>query len=281
MVTRWRHLLSRERELKMIWQVEREGRRSYLAGTAHFFPYQFRRSLRRYIGRVDTVLFEGPLDEAGASTVTEYGSRGAGGVSLLDALDAGTIGRITGELGSPPQTLSSHTMVRSLFGVEPDVLDWDRIQGWKPWMAFFHIWSHYLRKNGWTCTMELDAVRIAGTLGKRVHFLETIEEQLEALDNVPLERFVHFLQNVNWTRSRREHLDCYLRGDLESLLDRIRGFPTLCDSIIGKRDPVLCARMQPFLARGRTIAFVGTAHCRGIKALLLADGYTVEPALAV
>ena len=71
-----RHRLSKERELRMIWAVERVGRRSYLVGTAHFFPYHFRGSLRRYISQVDAVLFEGPLDEESARTVVEYGSGG-------------------------------------------------------------------------------------------------------------------------------------------------------------------------------------------------------------
>ncbi len=277
MVTRWRHLLSRERELKMIWAVEKGGRRSYLAGTAHFFPYHFGRSLRRYIARVETVLVEGPLDEGAASAVVEDGSRGGAEASLVDALDPETIKRITRELGGLSRSLGSHQMVRSLLGMDVDQLNWDEITGLKPWMAFFRIWSHSLRKNGWTHSMELDALKIAGAMGKRVCFLETIEEQLEALDNVPVERFVNFLRTVDWARSRRGHLESYLRGDLEGLLEWVQGFPTLCESIIGKRDPVLFERMTRFFAQGTTIALVGTAHCRGIKALLLEDGYTVGP----
>lgn len=141
MMTWLRHLLSKERELRMIWQVEREGTRSYLVG----------------------------------------------------ALDPATIRRINQELERSSKGLSSHRMFRSLMGSDPDALDWDRTRGMRPWMAFFQIWSHYLRQNGWTYTMELDALRIAGVLGKSVHCLETMEEQLEALDDVPFERFVHFL----------------------------------------------------------------------------------------
>ncbi len=269
------HLLSRERELKMIWEVEKGDRRSYLVGSAHFFPYHFKGSLRSYINQVEAVVFEGPLDEESARKVVEYGSKREGGVSLLDALDPGTISRLNRELGRPPQSLSSHGMYHSLLGSDPDRLDWDQIRGLRPWMAFFRLWSHYLRRNGWTYTMELDALRIAGTLGKRVHFLETIHEQLEALDNVPFERFVTFLRDVNWKRSRRDLLECYLRGDLEGLVARVRGFPTVCEAVIEKRDPVLYGRMKPFFEAGKTMAFVGTAHCRGLKAFFVEDGYEV------
>lgn len=277
MLSRVRGLLSSQRELRMIWEVTRHGKRSYLVGTAHFFPYHFKESLRRYIGQVETVLFEGPLDEGSARTVVEHGSKGEGGASLLDALDPATIGRISGELGGASPGLSSHQMYRSLTGTDPDALDWDRIKGVRPWMAFFQIWSRYLRKNGWTHNMELDALQLAGALGKPVRFLERIDEQLEALDNVPLERFVHFLTNVNWSRSRREHLECYLRGNLEGLMARVSGYPTVCDAIIGKRDPILSARMQGFLEEGPSIAFVGAAHCPGIMTLLREAGYRVEP----
>ena len=276
MITWLRHRLSKERELRMIWEVERDAKRSYLVGTAHFFPYHFRGSLHRYISRAETVLFEGPLDEDSARAIVEYGSSGAGAVCLLDALDPMTISKISRELGGPPPGSGSHQMLRSLLGPDPDVPDWGRIKGMRPWMAFFQIWSHYLGKNGWTCNMELDALRIAGDLAKPVYYLETIEEQLEALDNVPFERFVWFLSHADWGRSRRELLACYLRGDLEGQMARIGGYPTVCEAIVGRRDPVLFERMQPFLERGSSIAFVGASHCPGIRKMLAGAGYKVD-----
>lgn len=269
----WLRRLSRERELRMIWGVEREGTRSYLVGTAHFFPYRFGASLRGRISEAEAVLFEGPLDEASARRIVEYGSEGGSGRSLVEALDPATIRRIARELHGESRSLSSHQMFRRLTGSEPEALDWDRLKGMRPWMAFFQIWSRYLQRNGWTYNMELDALRIAGELGRPVHFLETIEEQLQALDDVPLERFVHFLTHVNWKRSRRDHQECYLRRDLEGLLSRVSGYPTACEAIIERRDPILYERMRPFLERGPTIAFVGASHCRGITRLLRRDGY--------
>ena len=270
-----RHRLLKERELQMIWGIEGGKGRSYLVGSAHFFPYRFTRSLRRLISRVETVLLEGPLDEESARMIVEYGLRGEGGACLLDALDAETTSRIDKDLKGAVGTLSLQRMFRSLLGVHQDTLDWGRIKKMRPWMAFFQIWSRYLRKNSWTFNMELDALRIAEAMGRRVHYLETIEEQLEALDNVPFERFVHFLTRVDWRESRRNHLECYLRGDLEGLMARISGYPTVCEAIIDNRDPILYERMKGFLEEGQTMAFVGTSHCPGIMTRLRADGYTV------
>jgi hypothetical protein len=276
MISRLRQALSRERELQMIWEVERAGRRSYLVGTAHFFPYHFRGSLRRYIGAVETVLFEGPLDEEAARKVVEAGSGGMGHPSLLEALDARTIRKIRKDLGRTSEGLSSHAILQGLFGKEVYGLEWDDLKGLKPWAAFFRIWSAYLRSNGWIYNMELDALAIATEMGKDVRFLETIEEQIEALDNVPFERFVHFLKHVSWNESRREYLRLYLAGDLDGLMARVRAYPTFCDAIIGKRDPVLCERMKPFLEQGKTVAFLGATHCRGIRMRLLDHGHDVQ-----
>ena len=278
MIARLLQQFSTERELKMIWEVEKDGRRSYLAGTAHFFPYRFRASLRRYIERVETVLFEGPLDEAAAAEVAGAGLHGDEQGSLVGLLQPRTMRKIEREVRGPGQSLSSSGLYLHMLGANPDELDWDRLKGMKPWMAFFQIWSEYLRKNGWTFTMELDALRIAADLGRQVHFLETIEEQVKAMDGVPLERFVNFLENVDWGESRRDHVRHYLKGDLEGMLGMANAFPTRCDSIVGQRDPILHDRMKAFFEKGTAIAFVGVSHCRGIRSFLEADGYHLRSA---
>ena len=62
---------SREKPLRMVWRVEKDGRRSYLVGTAHFFPYSFVGSLTRLLQKVGTVMFEGPLDEESTARIAE------------------------------------------------------------------------------------------------------------------------------------------------------------------------------------------------------------------
>ena len=61
---RWaKRLVSKQRELRMIWQIEKGGRSSLLVGSAHFFPYHFRGDLRRILKGATMVVLEGPLDE--------------------------------------------------------------------------------------------------------------------------------------------------------------------------------------------------------------------------
>ncbi len=275
-MSRLRELFSNERELKMIWQVERDGRRSFLAGTAHFFPFRFRRSLRGYMSQVDTVLIEGPLDEASAQRVEAHGRTRGQAPSLVDALSPESRARIMRELAGPPPRSGAQALLHQLAGVPTDDLDWEALRDLRPWQAFFRIWSAFLRKTGWTHHMELDVLAVAQELRKEVRFLETIEEQLTALDGVPLERFVAFLTRMDWRGSRRSYAEHYLRGDLDALMAGAGLFPTYCESIIASRDPVLYARMRDLLGRGRTIALVGTTHCRGLQAFLRQDGFQIR-----
>ncbi len=276
-LARVRRFLSKERDLRMIWEVEKEGKKSLLVGASHFFPYHFRGSLRRHIVGADTVLLEGPLDEGAMRKVIEAGA-GPDRGSLYDALDARTIQKLNQALAvSSPPFSASQLYWDILQGAPEDGLRTE-IRGMKPWMAFFHLWAHYRRRDGWTCTIELDAARIAAEMGKDVHYLETIEEQIEALNRIPLERIVNFLKNADWETYRDDFVRHYLAGDLPELVATARAFPTFCEPIIERRDPVLHERMSPFFEQGNAIAFVGVTHCQGLIALLRAQGYAVIPA---
>ena len=63
----------------------------------------------------------------------------------------------------------------------------------RPWMAFFSVWSALLN---WKYSMDVEAYHTAQKLGKKIGFLETIEDQLAALDGVPFERFVNYLNHI-------------------------------------------------------------------------------------
>ena len=62
-----------QRTFAMLWEIEKNGRRSWIAGTAHFFCFSFESSFRELFEKVDTVLFEGPLDPASLDQVSAIG----------------------------------------------------------------------------------------------------------------------------------------------------------------------------------------------------------------
>jgi hypothetical protein len=151
------------------------------------------------------------------------------------------------------------------------------IEGLRPWMAFFKLWSQFLVKRGWKYSVDLEALAVARELGKKIVFLETIEEQLAALDGIPFEKIVDYFNNFrNWGRFSQHHRKQYLKGSLDGLLNIITEFPTRCASIIDHRDPVFFERMKPYVEAGEAAVFVGTTHIRGIIKMLEEDGFKVS-----
>jgi uncharacterized protein YbaP (TraB family) len=267
-----------ERELRMVWEIEKNERKSFLVGTAHFFPHSFRKSLANLIRHSDTVLFEGPLDESNMDVVRKYGFEGKQGPSLYEALDSNTIIEINKELGgSSGYTECSLAAYVALSNLKNQDLLSLAIEGLRPWMAFFKLWSQFLVKRGWKYSVDLEALAVARELGKKVVFLETIEEQLAALDGIPFEKIVDYFNNFrNWGRFSRHHRKQYLKGSLDGLLNITTEFPTRCASIIDHRDPVFFERMKPYVEAGEAAVFVGTTHIRGIKKMLEEDGFKVS-----
>jgi len=268
----------REKKLRGVWKIERDGKESYLAGTAHFFPYRLQKSLRYYIQKTRRVLFEGPLDERSMARVIERGLEGGGAEAIYEALDARVIGgikRIMAPLLNEPRPLSL------LFPLGPS--NRDPLYHWfkerRPWLAFLQIWAQFLKSQGWKYSVDLEALKLATRLGREVFFLETIEEQVEALNGVPLERMINFLKKIeHWQDYASTHAQLYLQGNVEQMMSRISEFPTRCPSIVEDRDPVFFERMQNFLAEGEVIAFLGVAHMPGIKKMIRHQGYKVEQA---
>ncbi len=270
-----RKLFLKERELRMIWEVSKDGKKSYLAGTAHFFPYNFRKSLSRYIGDVDTVLLEGPLDENNMGRVIEQGTNAGGDLSLGNRLDDRTIKEIN-RLEYNVTSTSYVGMYLQTFGRSPENSLFEKTKDQRPWMAFFNIWFYYRAKKGWGYKMDVDAMNIAKNLGKDVHFLEKIDEQIDALEGIPVERIANFLRKIDeWDGYAKRYIKYYLSGDIEGLLAGASDFPTYCESIIDKRDPVLYERLKPFFEKGGAAAFIGISHIKGIRERLARDGFAI------
>jgi hypothetical protein len=254
----------------MAWDIERRGRRSMLVGAAHFFPRHFRRDLRRLIAPARIVLLEGPLDEAATRKVLDAG-RGAGGEALYKAAKE----TVNARLGIVSAPLDVHQVLKDLvFGRQDQWLE-DELRKLKPWAAFFGIWTRWRAREGWEHKMDLDAAAIAARLGKEVRYLESIEEQIAALEAVPVERYARFLSSGDWRGYNENYQRHYLAGDLEGLAAAAQGFPTYCEPVIGRRDAVLAERMTHELDAGGACVIVGVAHCRGVLQQLRDQGYSV------
>jgi uncharacterized protein YbaP (TraB family) len=269
-------LSKNEKELKTIWKIEKDGRCGYIAGTAHFSLFRYQKSLERLIRKAQIVLFEGPLDEQSMKRVVELGSLGEGSVALYERLDPQTIRQIKKRTGMTSNDSNPLPLFIPLSPKEADPL-YVHFQKFQPWLAFLSLWTQYLKEGGWKYSVDLEAFTIAGQMGREIHFLETIDEQVQALEGVPFERFVAFLRKVHlWDEHTKRQVQLYQRGGLEEIMSGTSEFPTRCPSIIEDRDPIFYERMKPYLEKAKTVAFVGTAHIPGLKKMFLRDGYTVD-----
>jgi hypothetical protein len=263
----------KEKPLRTVWRVEKDGHTSFLVGTAHFSPYRFKKTLIKLIQGVETVLFEGPLDEESMARVVQYGQKGENAPSLYKALHPDVIVEIN-KLLSARSSLQT-TAVPYLDLIHPTTSDFLEMhtRGVRPWMTFFTIWSAFLN---WKHSMDVEAFHTAEKLKKKIEYLETIEDQLTALDGIPFERIVNYLNHIkNWRVHKEVFMKAFLEGDIQQFFSMTGEFPTRCESIIAKRDPIFFKRMKVFFEEGKTAAFVGVAHIPGIRNMFLNEGYLV------
>jgi hypothetical protein len=269
-------LSSKQKKLKMIWQVQKNGKMSRLVGTAHFFPYSFRHSLRGCLQNARLAIFEGPLDDHNMARVRQAGMDTESSYHIFDELDEETIAAITGAL-IPVCRMRNSTQFYHYCKNSLKETVYDLVQGMQPWLAFFTLWSTYLQRNGWKYSVDVEGFSVAQELDKKVLFLESIEEQISVLKNISREKIIHFLKQVDhWETLANDYVKSYLKGDLEKLrLSGIR-FPSRHHTVIDRRDEIFFERMRAELARGGVVAFLGAPHLKGMSRLLLADGYQVE-----
>jgi uncharacterized protein YbaP (TraB family) len=263
----------KEKRLRTIWRVEKDGHNSFLVGTSHFCPYRFKKALTNIIQGVEVVLFEGPLDKKSMEKVVQYGRQGENTPSLYEALDPVAIKEINKELRTQWDANTTSSSYLELIQSTPSDFLKVHAQGVRPWMAFFTIWSALLN---WKYSMDVEAFHIAQKLKKKIDYLETIEDQLAALDGIPFDRIVNYLNHIDhWKGYKELYLRSFSKGDLEKFASMTGEFPTRCDSIITKRDPIFFKRMKSFFEEGKTAVFVGVAHLPGVSKLFLNEGYRV------
>jgi hypothetical protein len=229
--------------------------------------------MTKLIQNVEAVLFEGPLDKESMARVVQYGQQGENTSSVYEALDPLAIREINKQLGEGLNTgTTSGSYLDFVHPPSPDLLE-TYTRGARPWMAFLAIWSAFLN---WKHSMDLEAFHFAQKLGKKIQYLETIEDQLAALDGIPFERIVNYLNHIElWKAHKELFVRAFLAGDLQKFISMTGEFPTRCESIITKRDPIFFRRMRTFFEEGKTTAFVGVAHIPGIRKLFLDQGYGV------
>jgi uncharacterized protein YbaP (TraB family) len=264
--------LPEQRSFAMLWELTKNGRTAWIAGTSHIFKYSFSYSFRKLFRQVDTVIFEGPLDAASLSSVARQGRTPGPGPCVADYLTAEEIRRLARIVRGPEGRLAE--FLNMTWEKPADVR---RILAeHRPWSAFFTLYYAFLERNGWRQSVDLEAWEIAQAMGRHVTWMESIDDQIESLESVPLERILAFLRSPEaWPKRMRQSLDAYLAGDLDRMLGTSTEFPTRTERVISARDQIFLDAMRPYIEQGRSVVFVGTAHMFNLESLLREDGFVV------
>ena len=262
------------RRFAMLWELEKNGRRSWIGGTAHTSRYSFAASFRKLFAKVDTVIFEGPLDADSFALVEQAGRLPLPGtprvapllseqeIKILERVVRGPEGKLARFLNTQNEQAAD---VRYLLAHTA------------PWYAFFSLWNAFLERHDWIYSVDLEACTLAREMGKTIVAMERIEDQIKSLEAVPLDRIVRFLQSCrHWDEFRKRNAATYLSGDLDNMMGSGAEFPTRVEQVIDVRDQHFLDQMRPYLEKGRCAAFVGTAHMLNLRRMLAEDGFTVR-----
>lgn len=265
----------RQRTFAMIREVRKGDAVSYLCGTAHFFCYSFELSFRQIFEPLDTVIFEGPLDEDFLAAVEKHGRNpDKDAPALLDMLTEEEL------VGLERVVYGPEGFWPSLCGVQkPRRVDVRELLGkTRHWFAFFSLWVAFLERQGWSQSVDLEAWHTAKDMGKQIIGMENLEEQIDSLEVIPVQRVIDFVRRARfWPEYMKRNIASYLRGDLAHMLGTSIEFPSRTEQVIDRRDERFRQRMRPFLEAGNCAVFVGSAHLLGLTPMLEADGFTVRP----
>lgn len=270
--------LIKQRPLRMTWRVRRGGQPdNLLFGTAHFFPYSFLHFIRGQLRKVSKVWFEGPLDQGSMSRFAQHGQDGGEHPNLVDLLDPEAARRIDRRLCRQIDSTGKLEIAYLLNPNAPPATLRALTDGQRPWKVFFSLWSTCL---GWEYSVDMEGYQSAKRLRLPVDYLETVNEQMQVLESIPLERIVNQLNDVDaWDAMQQSYVDYFLCGDLDALLALYGRFPTRTPEIVNDRDRRLFVRLLPDFERGGAAAFVGVPHVPGISTLLIEAGFEVEQLL--
>jgi uncharacterized protein YbaP (TraB family) len=250
-------------------------RASYLLATIHFGTPEEQgidyAQLERTLAEVDTFVNEANLDEAWKPEYDGY----------RWLLAENTLSNMVGK--------DAFAKARALL---PNVRAQD-LERMKPWSVLALLEAR--GESAGEATMDARLQRMAAAAGKRVLHLETLQEQLQALDCVPAEEHAPVLderlraswilriesaQAMAWYRAR--NLEAWLADidRMEGLSDEARAIEQRARRcLLEDRNARWIGQLETLFQDGPCLVAVGAVHLVGPDGLLAAlrrDGYRVE-----
>ncbi len=262
-----------------LWRLSDGDSEIWLLGTAHMLPKDLhwdRTRIDAAIAGADTVMFETPIDTAGAQAIAQLALRyglNPPGVTLSSLLT--------------PADQTALTEVCKLVNVDPKALEPQR-----PWLAGVGLSVAYVVSKGLDPNSgvehQLDAT--AQAEGKKRDYFETSEEQIRFFADLPVKTQVDFLHStLHEIQAEDEDFNAinaaWAKGDVATMARYFTEMnketaPDVYNVLIRDRNARWERRIETMMAgSGKIFIAVGAAHLIGPGSVieqLRKRGYKVE-----
>lgn len=260
----------------LLWQVAGEGNDVYLLGSVHLLresDYPVPLAIAEAYEQADTLVMELDLDDIDQAATQQLVQE------LAHIRDGGSLESLLGPVAF--KAASEHA--------ERAQISLDALRHNDPWFAAITVEQIVLQRNGFDPSFGIENHLAAKALvdGKEILGLESMRQQLEILDNLPLPaQRTLLLQALEKSEILGRVMDELIRawryGDtayLEAtLLPEIRANPDLYDALVVRRNEAWLPQIEQLLAGSSDyLVVVGALHLigpDGVPEMLRARGKT-------
>jgi uncharacterized protein YbaP (TraB family) len=256
----------------LLWQItgKKITQPTYLYGTIHLFDtslYRLPQPVMAKLAQTKQVYFEldfsklNPIELMGYAFVKDTAQR------LDKLLDSASLRKL--------QILMKNVPMLQMLG--------DNIYRFKPLFL-----STMLMNNGKAVTIDMEMFKRAQELKDSVGGLETVAEQMQALDLIPVTTQAKMMQDMLKTYTSADDAikkltEIYVKQNVDNLLEEMNDNTPMDaafnEALLIKRNAVMANRIDGLTGKQSTMIAVGAGHLggpKGLIALLKQKGYTLK-----
>jgi uncharacterized protein YbaP (TraB family) len=253
----------------LLWKIEKdELPQSFLFGTMHIYDSRIFRIptiLYRLIDSVDIYLPETNSQRTPHSKMLSYVTVNTPGYSLRDYFSA-----------------ESYAKIKDIAQIDADILD-----RYKPFFVASLILS---AEDMPSESIDYELLNYASFTGKTICELESIEEQIDAINNIPYREQAEIVESALLLSDKKNDFDLLLNSYKEQNMQTLQKYfkelnfaKIFIDSIQRSRNITMSDKIDSLLIEGYSLfVAVGTMHIpdtddvKGIVSLLSDKGYRMD-----
>jgi uncharacterized protein YbaP (TraB family) len=256
----------------LLWQITSKGIKqpTYLYGTIHLFDtslYRIPQPVMAKLAQTKQVYFELDFGKLNPMEMMGYAMVKDSSQYLDKLLDTASLSKLKGLVKTSPMM---QMMGPALYRLKPIFL------------------TSILLNNGKAVTIDMEMYKQAKELKDSVGGLETVAEQMQALDAISLASQAKMMQDYLKTYTSadatiKKLTEIYVKQDIDHLLEQMNDDAPLDaafnEALLIKRNVVMANRIDGLVGKTSTMIAVGAGHLggpKGLIALLKQKGYQIK-----